>query len=259
VAPGAPGQFAGDLDQRNVSWRGGVDWKPAEGLLVYANVAKGFKAGSFPTLSGSAFVQYLPVREESVLSYETGTKVALFDHRVEMEVSAFYYDYKDKQLRSKILAEPFGILDVLQNIPKSTVKGAEWSINSRPFSGLTLNVAATYLQATIDQFSGINAGGLAANFADTPMPFTPKWQIGTNADYTFSVSNGWDAFVGASVNFRSNTIAIVGGNLQFPVSPYNAQNGLPAPSADPYSIDQYTLVDLRAGVQSKDEKWRFSL
>jgi outer membrane receptor protein involved in Fe transport len=139
------------------------------------------------------------------------------------------------------------------------VKGAELSLNSRPFRGLALNVAATYLQATIDQFTGINAGGLAANFADTPIPFTPKWQIGTNADYTFAVSSGWDAFVGASVNFRSNTVAIVGGNLRFPVSPYNSLNGLPAPTADPYSIDQYTLVDVRAGVQSKDEKWRFSV
>jgi outer membrane receptor protein involved in Fe transport len=233
VAPGAPGQFAGNLRQRNVSWRGGVDWKPADGLLLYANVAKGFKAGSFPTLSGSAFVQYFPVREESVLSYETGAKVALFERRVAVDVSAFYYDYKDKQLRSKILAEPFGILDTLQNIPKSTVKGAELSVNSRPFRGLALNVAATYLQATIDQFTGINAGGLAANFADAPMPFTPKWQIGTNADYTFAVSSGWDAFVGASVNFRSHTVAIVGGNLQFPVSPYNSLNGLPAPPFRP--------------------------
>jgi outer membrane receptor protein involved in Fe transport len=259
VAPGAPGLFGGDLDQRNVSWRGGVDWRPMDGLLLYANAAKGFKAGSFPTLSGSAFVQYFPVREESILSYETGAKVALFDRRVELDGSAFYYDYKDKQLRSKILAEPFGILDTLQNIPKSTVKGAELAVNSRPFKGLTLNVAATYLQATIDRFTGINAGGLAANFDDTPIPFTPKWQIGSNADYTFGISSSWNAFVGASVNFRSDTIAIVGGNLNFPVSPYNAPNGLPASPANPYRIDQYTLVDVRAGVQSRDEKWRFSV
>jgi iron complex outermembrane receptor protein len=260
VAPGAPGQYAGSLDESNVSWRTGVDWKIEPGVLVYVNVAKGYKAGSFPTVSASTFVQYLPVQQESILSYETGFKISAFDRKIEFDGAAFYYDYKDKQLRSKILALPFGILDVLQNIPKSSVKGGELSVTARPLPGLAVNAAATYLQATINEFTGINAGGVAANFADTPMPFTPKWQLATNIDYNFQVTDRWGAFVGTSVTYRSDAVAIVGGNLPVPISPYNALNNLPVSSVtEPYGIASYTLVDLRAGMQSGDKRWRYTV
>jgi iron complex outermembrane receptor protein len=260
VAAGAPGQYIGSLDEHNVSWRGGIDWKPVPGLLLYANAAKGYKAGSFPTVSASSFVQYLPVKQESILSYETGAKISLLDRKLEIDGAAFYYDYKDKQLRSKLLALPFGILDVLQNIPKSSVKGAELSISARPVRGLAVNAAVTYLEATIDQFTGINAGGVTGDFADTPIPFTPKWQFATNVDYDFSISDRWGGFVGTSFTYRSDTVAIVGGNLPFPVSPNNTVNGLPvSPVSDPYSIGSYGLLDLRAGLQTVDKRWRYTV
>jgi hypothetical protein len=42
VPPGAPGEYADDLHQHNISWWGGADWKPTPDLLFYANVAKGY-------------------------------------------------------------------------------------------------------------------------------------------------------------------------------------------------------------------------
>ncbi len=41
------------LDQSNVSWRAGLNWKPDTSTMLYGNVTKGFKAGSFET-SGQA-------------------------------------------------------------------------------------------------------------------------------------------------------------------------------------------------------------
>lgn len=251
VQPGMPGEYVDTLKEDNVSWRIGADFKPSSNLLLYANAAKGYKAGSFPTSASSAFISYLPVTQESVMSYEAGFKATLADRKVQLNGAAFYYDYKDKQLRSRVLLLPFGNLDVLQNIPESSVKGFELELNARPVSGLVFNVAFTYLDATIDKFVGQNAGGLPGDFGGTRMPFTPKYQASASLDYEFPVSDGLEAFVGASANARSKTISIVGGNLNPPTSSVQDE--------PVFRIGNYTLLDLRAGIKSTDDRWRVTV
>lgn len=254
VAPGAPGEFVGSIHENNVSWRVGLDWKPRPGLLLYANVSKGYKAGSFPTVSASSFSQYQPVTQESVLAYEAGFKASLLDRTLQFNGAAFYYDYKDKQMRAKLLALPFGILDVLQNIPESSVKGFELELVMRPSRSLTISTAFTYLDAKIDKFTGINAAGLASNFAGSDVPFTPKYQVGTNIDYDFLISDSLNGFVGASINLRSSSFSVIGGDVNPPTLAASAIGAAPL-----FRIDDYTLVDLRAGIHSSDDRWRFSV
>jgi outer membrane receptor protein involved in Fe transport len=248
IAPGDPGRYQASLDEHNISWRTGIDWKAAPGMLYYANIAKGYKAGGFPTVSASTFSQYLPVRQESVVSYEAGFKGTFFDRSLQFNAAAFYYDYTDKQLRSKLNAQPFGILDVLQNIPKSNVKGVELELTSQPLHGLIINANVTYLNAVIEEFTGINAAGVSANFAGSPMPFTPKYQAGLNMDYTFGLTGRLNGFVGESTNYRSSTVAVVGGNVNGPTTI--------SMSSCVSCIDAYATLDLRAGVSTPDDKTR---
>jgi outer membrane receptor protein involved in Fe transport len=251
VPPGSPGPYAGSLDESNVSWRTGLNWKPTPGLLVYGNVAKGYKAGSFPTVSATTFTQFFPVKQESVLTYEAGFKSTLFNQALQLNGAVFYDDYKNKQLRSKLNAPPFGILDVLQNIPKSTVKGAELEVTARPLAGLTASLSFTYIDAKIDRFTGINGAGVAANFAGERFPFTPKYEAALNSEYRFGLTSSLQGFVGGTVSYRSNTVAVVGGDI---APPYTKSE-----VANPLLIDAYTLVDLRAGVATADDKLRVSL
>lgn len=253
VQPGAPGAFTGSLREDNISWRVGLDWKPQPDILLYANVAKGYKAGSFATLSAFVFSQYAPVTQESVLSYEAGLKASLLGRTLQVNGAAFYYDYKGKQLRSKFDAGPFGILDQLQNVPKSTVKGFELEFVAQPIPNLTLSSNFTYLDAKIDEFSGINPGGVQADFAGTDIPYTPKYQVGANVDYTFPLNDGLDGFIGSSLTFRSSTSAVIGGDLNPLTLVASALNGAPV-----FEIKDYVLVDLRAGVETSDGRWRFS-
>jgi len=251
VPPGGSGRFTDTLKEDNFSWRAGVDYKPVDDVLLYANIAKGYKAGSYPTLSASLFSQYLPVVQESVLSYEAGFKASLFDRALQLNGAAFYYDYTNKQLRSKLIDPNFGILDTLQNIPKSTVKGFEIEMNIRPTRGLTINNTFTYLDAKIDEFTGINSGGITANFEGENVPYTPKYQIGSNIDYDFPISESLNGFVGTSVNYRSKTVATIGGEINPP--------GTTSPINRIFGIGAYTLVDVRAGVSGPDDSWRVSL
>src|SRR3546814_1732713 len=91
-----PTQRSSDL-----SWKVGVDFKPVAGSLFYANVTKGYKAGSFPTIGAATVSQYRPVVQESVITYEAGFKQELFDRSVLLTGAGFYYDYRNKQLRSE--------------------------------------------------------------------------------------------------------------------------------------------------------------
>ncbi len=142
-------------NQHNVSWRTGLDWNPTDTLLAYFDVAKGFKAGSFPALSGSTSVAYTPVTQESVLTYEGGIKTQLLDRRLSLNLSAFHSDYKDKQVKSKLNDPIFGPLDALVNIPKSVIKGVELETAFHPMMGLTLGANVTYLDAKLVEANGI--------------------------------------------------------------------------------------------------------
>ncbi|QKS00592.1 TonB-dependent receptor [Sphingomonas sp. CL5.1] len=155
VPPGAPGQYKDTLTEDNVSWTAGLDYKPRPGLLFYANVSRGYKAGSFPAVSATSFVQYRAVKQESVTAY------------------------------------------------------------------------------------------------DTRMPFASKYQLSSNLDYEFPISDRMKMFFGTSANLRSDTIAVVGGDV-------SAANAIPS-NIKLHGIDGYVLVDARAGIASADDRWRVSV
>ncbi len=235
-----PVLFNERLDQNNVSWRAGDDYKPSDNLLLYADVAKGYKAGSFAQSPASTIAQLKPVTQESVIDYEAGFKQQLFEHKASVDGAIFYYDYSDKQLRSKLIDPVFGVLDQLVNIPKSSVKGAELAINAAPLPGLQANVALTYLDSAIKEFIGINGLGIKKNYAGTSIPFAPKWSATAGIDYEWPFSNMMIGFVGANLTANSKTFAAVGND----------------PTVE---IESFALLDLRAGVETGDRRWRLQV
>lgn len=145
------------------------------------------------------------------------------------------------------LADPsFGILDVLQNIPKSTVKGIELEATATVFRGFNVNLSGTYIKAEIKEFTGINGSGLAGNFAGAAIPFTPKYQLSFAPRYRVPLNDSMDIYAGTEINYQSKTTAVIGGE----VNPPNA-----IPQGRPLSrIDGYTLVDARLGVSMDDDR-----
>nr|WP_087573188.1 MULTISPECIES: TonB-dependent receptor [unclassified Sphingomonas]AJW29516.1 TonB-dependent receptor [Sphingomonas sp. JE1] len=229
------GPYIKSLNQNNLSWRFGIDWRVTDQTLLYFNLAKGYKAGGFPTLSGTG-TAFAPVTQESVLSYEGGIKTQSFDRRLSINLAGFYFDYTNKQLRSKTVDPIFGAIDALVNIPKSSIKGIELEVQARPLAGLTLGGALTYLDATIDRFTGVAVNGVSATFDGSPIPYTPKWQIGSSVNYTIPISETAKLFVGGQLTHRSATNSVIGSPKQ-------------------YTIPSYTLVDLQAGVELEDGRY----
>jgi len=249
VAPFTPGRFIDTEGEDNVSWKIGLDWKPSNNVLVYANVAKGYKSGGFPSIGASVWSQFLKLKQESVLDFEIGTKLSMLERRLQVNAAFYYYDYKNKQLRARNIDPVWGNLDVVQNIPKSTVWGAELDVTAVPVDGLTLIAAASYTKGEIDRFTGVNAAGISADFAGTAMPYSPKWNLSLDAQYKFPLGETLDGFVGGNVTYRSKTISVVGGDQNPPTATPN--------TFKLFGIDSYTLVSLRGGIES--ERWRLEV
>ena len=236
----------GKLDQDNVSFRASLNWKPNRDTLVYANVTKGYKSGSFPSLSGALLVeQFDPIGQESVLAYEVGTKLA-FNRKVQLAGAVFYYDYRDKQLLGTFVGA-FGPLPALVSIPKTHVKGAELSLTVGPFSGLSFTVNGTHILTRVDR-DPVNPTGPYGNptsFVGQSFPLTPKWQGTADAQYRFAVNATLEAFIGTTITARTGTVSSLVSNDP---SVATLERLLDVPG--------YTLLDLRAGIGAPNDQWR---
>src|SRR3546814_10542885 len=88
-----------------------------------------------------------------VTAYEAGLKATLADRAVQFNAAGFYYDYRDKQIRGKLIETPdiFWTLDTLANVPKSRIYGFETDVTLRPVPGLTIGGGVTYLNSRVQQ------------------------------------------------------------------------------------------------------------
>ena len=252
---GAPSgtPFTQTLQEDNVSWRAGLDYRVASNTLFYLNVSRGYKAGSFPILAAAFESQLSPVTQESVTAYEAGVKTGLWDRKAQFNAAAFYYDYKDKQVLTKEDFGIFGILDQLKNIPKSRVLGLEAELTLNPIRGLTFGGAVTYLDTKIRKYTGVDYVGTARNFAGQPLPFASKWNYGVNAEYRFTTPSGGEPFIGVSVNGKSAADTVPGGGT---IAVVNSVHTRVLPGLTyPFRTNAYTTVDGRLGYEGPDGRW----
>jgi len=266
-ANNVPGDiYYGNLKEDNVSWRIGADYKVTRDVLLYANVSRGYKAGSFPTLAAASYVALRPVTQESVTAYEAGFKASLANRAVQFNGAAFYMDYKDKQIRGRLFDAVFGGLETLVNIPKARIWGLEADVTVNPARGLTLNGAVTYLNSKIKESPAApynyNVLGVVDNFAGDPLPFTPKWSGSVNLDYRHELSNGGAPFVGVSVTGRSKSDSQPGAQrMKYLEGCQLDTSGDPvcflAPGVtNPFVLPSYATVDARLGYEGPDGAWK---
>lgn len=238
-----PVLVAGSLNEDNISWRAGLDFKPSSNFMLYGNVSRGYKAGSLPVVAAVFADQLRPVTQESILAYEVGTKFSMLDRKVEVSAAAFLYDYSDKQLKGRIVTNPnlFGPQEALTNVPKSKIKGVEAQITARPVHGLTLTAGGTYIDSKVTApFANYTILGTLSQFEGQSFPYTPRWQLVFDGEYRTPLSPRLDGVIGTNVSYRSATKAGFGTEAVL-------------------DIDAYTIVDARIGVAEPDGRWSVTL
>ncbi|HWA61935.1 MAG TPA: TonB-dependent receptor [Caulobacteraceae bacterium] len=292
--------FYANLNEDNVAWQAGLNWKPNPDTLLYVNVSQGYKGGSFPTVALATFTQTKPVVQEGLLSYEVGFKAGLLNHTLQANGAFFYYDYSNKQILGAVSDPLFGALPSLVNVPKSHVIGFELSGTYAPdwLPGLTITPAVSYQFSKIDTSSknvcapppaqsdptlpgyitcqaghyyNFDAFNQYADYTGEAFPSAPKWQGSVDAQYQWTLKDDVKAFVGATLNFVSDTNTFFVNRSPIPAF-YNAGTsgvypifggyltcaGAPSATAvgpcptnhanDPLAVPGYALLDLRAGI-----------
>lgn len=234
----SPGRVSDELEEDNWSWRTNIDWRPSEAMMLYANIGRGFKAGSFPTLAATVSSQLLPATQESITSYEAGFKATLLASSLQLNGAVFHSDYEDKQILGKVVDPFLGPLLKLVNVPESQINGAELQLVWVPADGLRLSAGGSFIDSEIQGgFTNFDPGGALRNFDGESFPNTPELQLVGDVSYTRPISAGANLVLGANASYASST---------------NSQLG----ELSRLAVDEYTLVDLRAGLESSDGSWR---
>lgn len=256
-----PGEvFRYNLKENNVSWRVGLDYRASDELLLYGNVSKGYKAGSFPTSSPASYTGLEPVTQESVLAYEVGLKSELLDRRLMINAAGFIYDYKDKQVQGTIFDNVWGALPQLRNIPKSKVRGAEIDITAAPVPGLTLTAAATYLDSEITKIDPTEFTVIGElDMKGEKLPLTPKWSYSLGGEYSFD-AGAVKPFIGANWRWVGKSEATLGSGLILGSDLVSPAAGAPnrfldGPASKPFVIGSYGVLSGRAGISGADDDW----
>ncbi|MEJ2410940.1 MAG: TonB-dependent receptor, partial [Novosphingobium sp.] len=239
IASYLPTEYQGAVKENNVSWRAGINYKPTADTLLYALVSRGYKSGGYPFQNTVVLSQIKHVRQEQLTDFEGGFKADLADGTLSVEGSGFYYKYNDKQFFSYIVVPFIGAAPTSLNIPRSTVKGADFAVTARPVPGLVLRGGVTYIKTRIGTYSGIDINGAPVNFTGKRFNFAPPLSGTADISYEFPISPDLQMNVGANALFNSHTFSDLA----------NSANS---------RINGYAIFDARVGVSS-DKGWTASL
>lgn len=250
---------AGDLTFDKVTWKAGIEYDVAQRSLLYANVATGFKAGGF----------FVAVRDntfapETLTAYTLGSKNRFFDNKLQLNVEAFYWKYKDQQVGFVGPVETsdgvFGAGGKTVNAGNARMYGVEMEMLFQPTPDDRFNANLQYLNSKYQSFSytQISANGstprsscpivrdtsipvappaalFTANCAGRPAVNAPKWSFSGGYEHDFDLG-------GITITPGARTRIESGRYLSIEYLPENRQSG-------------YMASDLYLTVADADKRW----
>ncbi len=128
----------------------GLKWFVTDHHMLYAKYARGYKAGFTQVLpaQGPTFPAIAQqVQPENIDAEEIGAKTSWLDGRLNVNVSAFHYNYKDLQVPIIQFTQI-----VNTNADKATVWGVEIGVDAVLFDGWSNRLALGWLSAKFDEF-----------------------------------------------------------------------------------------------------------
>jgi iron complex outermembrane recepter protein len=141
----------------------GIDWDVTNDAMLYFSITRGYKSGGLNYAATSLVAASF--EPETITSYEIGAKTQWFDHRLRLNLTGFFYDYKNLQVES--LVSPAII--AIGNAATATAKGLEAEITVKPTPNWQLTSNLTLLDATYSSFpDAAVASGLVSYVASLP-------------------------------------------------------------------------------------------
>jgi iron complex outermembrane recepter protein len=243
-------------DVLNDSWSAttpkfGIDHDFSDDVMGYVSATRGFKSGGFNLIGRQA-----PYNPEYLWAYEAGLKTRFADGRATANFGVFQYDYKDMQVGKIVNAS-----DNLTNAGKATIRGFEAELRAALGGGVEVNAGIAYLDAQFDEFltedpavgaapaalgqyagaceqRAPSLGPQGVSLAGCDLRRSPPLSGNVGLQWTGSMAGG-------EISLR--------GDYSYKDKQYFTQFNREAVSQPAYS-----LLGLRAGWRSADDKWGLS-
>jgi iron complex outermembrane receptor protein len=216
----------------NVSGKIGIDYSGFEDTLIYASVSRGFKSGGFQGQLTFDPTSLEPFDDETLLAYEVGAKKTLLEGTMQLNASAFFYDYTDMQFYGGLFDSPVGVLFGITNVGDAEVKGAEADLWWRPVERLDVRAGLGLLDTEITKsiVAGVATG--------SELPNSPELTFNTMIRYHWPMTSALQAEVMFAANYQDDVTFDIVRN------PPEAKE------------DGYWLADASVGIGAPDDRWK---
>lgn len=216
-----------------------LSYRLTQDIMTYASWANGYKAGGFnlarvvdPTAANPFAPNFdTQFAEETVNSYEVGTKSELAQHTVRLNAAVFDQQYKNFQLNTYN-----GYEFIVATLPRVSSAGVE--LDSQwitPLRGLSLSAGITYAYTDIREF-GEAISLFNADRLNNRLAYAPLWSGSATAAYQTPISD--------SLMFYSSL-----------TEKYNSAYNTDLSNATTGIQPGYGVLNLRLGVGGPDGKW----
>lgn len=206
----------------------GLEYKPADTVLMYATYTQGFKSGGWSARVTDP-TQFIDFDPETINSYEVGIKTSPLDRRATVNLTGFYYDYKGLFSTGTRPDGSFGIAT-----SNARLYGLELETSLRVASGVRLYANGAWEHG---KRTGVTAATLALG---RKFQRFPEWSgtVGFNVDRPVS----------DRLNFLANADYSYTGKHY--VNPQNTAAALTGP---------INLVNASIGVATSDRRYQVTL
>jgi len=150
-------------------WGGilGLDWRPNEDMMLFANYSRGFRSGRHDVEflhgphTGFPLADSTP---ETLDAYEVGFKSTLADSTVQFNASAFFYKWNNKQ---SFFVDPV-TGPAFSNVPKSESKGLEFELKWAPTDAFYVAAGLGLLDTKVTEGSALPSDEVGHELQQAP-------------------------------------------------------------------------------------------
>lgn len=189
--------LAGDLSFESLDPRIIIDYQLNDQAMIYASYNQGYKSGGIQFATPSPDAARQTIDKEVLKSYEVGLKSRWLDGRIQMNASAYVYDYKD-MVRNGIVIINGAPVSLAANAAGADIEGFEADIEFLATESLFLKASYGYISS---EFTEYNFAG--KDLTGNELPLTPNNSLYLSAKYEFSISD-WESSVILEYNWRDD-------------------------------------------------------
>ncbi|MEG3125367.1 TonB-dependent receptor [Sphingomonas sp. GB1N7] len=214
-----PNTVKSAIDNGRFTYRLAGEFDLGPRSLLYASYETGYRSGGFSVAPGHEMFQ-----PEYVDAWTLGSKNRFFDNRLQLNIEAFYWKYRDQQVSHFGIDANNSVNFFTENVGRSTLKGIDVDVRFLATRNTQLTGTVQYLDSKVNSytyqvpkaalqpvvgcpFSTPSAASTVyiVDCSGKPAYNSPKWSVNGGIDQTIPLGDN-KAVLSGSVQYRSNAV-----------------------------------------------------